>query len=195
MASPIVIRSLFPRVELRAGGKQEAWDAGTNGNNSLWLVWVWDGIDRPVAVAAQELWEHHFQWIAGLLLAIPFLIATWAAAWFLGPLNLLLAPIALGIGSLLSWKLHVVQRYKELRSHEIETQAAVIYYAADPVAYRLGEIGSVGHPEQGGMVSYAWLQDMTEEEIYNEMETHEAWAMQQVKRLSPILNKIKKLTL
>lgn len=184
----IVLRKFLPRVELRPGTAVDAYHAKANGQNNLWRVWVWTGIDHRAAVAAQELYE----WEAKLCTGV---VAATAAVGLLGALAALLDPI-FGLGVLPALvlaflgvpKLLPVRRRMELGSHEVEVQAAAALYGADQVAYRWHEIGS---KERGGMVTYAWLKGMKPMAIEAEMKRRSDGAARWVKHHRSFLERVR----
>lgn len=174
MGRTAVLRAAFPRFEIREGGKEEAWKAQANGENGAWRVWVWSGIDNRAAVAAQELYEWRFRMLVGLGSAAALAALTGALAGFVEPLLWWLVPLAAWAAFVLVPQLHVVQRRKELMSHEVEAQAAGLLYGADVAAYRTHEAG--------GMLAYAWLGGMSREEIALRMEANAGKALRYVRR-------------
>ena len=177
-----VLRAAFPRFEIREGGKAEAWAAQANGENGVWRVWVWSGIDRRAAVAAQEVYEWTWRQLVGLSSALASVAIVAAGATLLEPLLWWLAPLAAWAAYVLVPQLHAIQRRKELMSHEVEAQAAALLYGGDVAAYRLGEVGDRGHPERGGMVTYPWLNGISERAIYERMEANAGKALRHVLR-------------
>lgn len=174
MGKTAVLRAAFPRFEIHEGGKEDAWKAQANGENGAWRVWIWSGIDNRAAVAAQELYEWRFRMLVGLGSATATAALTGALAGFVEPLLWWLAPLAAWAAFVLVPQMHAVQRRKELMSHEVETQAAALLYGANVAAYRAHEAG--------GMPSYAWLKDMSREEIERRMEANSGKALRCVRR-------------
>jgi hypothetical protein len=183
MTRAAILRTAFPRFIVHEGGKEEAWAAQANGENNPWRIWIWSGIENRAAVAAQELYEWRFRMLVGLGSAAALAVLTGALAAFFEPLLWWMVPLAAWAAFVLVPQLHVVQRRKELMSHEIEVQAAVLLYGADADAYRLREAG--------GMASYAWLKTMTAERITAAMKRHTPAAARWVRRNRPFLEKVR----
>lgn len=169
-----MLRAAFPRFEIREGGKEDAWAAQANGENGAWRVWVWSDIDRRAAVAAQEVYEWTWRQFVGISAAILAAAAVVVAATVLEPLLWWLAPLGAWAAYVLVPQLHATQRHKELMSHEVEAQAAALLYGDDVAAYRAREAG--------GMPAYAWLRDMSKEEIERRMEGNAGRAQRYVRR-------------
>lgn len=144
----MIVRRFFPRIEIRDGGHEDAMRVGANGRNNGFRIWVWNRIECPAAVAAQELYEWAARWRWNILLLVPG-----------------------------------VKRLIEIKSHEIEVQAAARLYGRNPAAYRAHEAG--------GMLNYPWLKGMTQAEIYAAMCGQAVPAAKWVKRHWPILLKIR----
>jgi hypothetical protein len=183
MSRTAILRTAFPRFIIREGGKEDAWKVQSNGKNNPWRVWIWSGIDNRAAVAAQELYEWRFRMLVGLGSATACAALLAALAAFFEPLLWWLAPLAAWAAFVLVPQLHVVQRRKELKSHEIEVQAAVLLYGAGENACRTREAG--------GMVSYAWLKAMAAEEIRLAMLRRRFAAIRWVRRNRPFLEEIR----
>lgn len=182
----VTLRAFLPRITLRAGDRETAWAAGTNGQNNLVRIWLFAGIACPAAVLAQELYEWRWQRLAGLAGAglVFTLLGGAAALW--GPFHWLgvVGPAMLAFA--LTPQLPPLLRAMELRSHEVEVQAAVALYGALETIYRAGEVGGPGH---GGMMSYGHLKGLTAEQLYDGMARHAAAARRWVTRNRGLLEK------
>lgn len=188
MTRTAILRAAFPRFIIKEGGKQEAWDAGANGENNPWRVWIWSGIDNRAAVAAQEIYEWRFRMLVGLGATTAAGALTAALAALFEPLLWWLVPLAAWAAFVLVPQLNLFQRRKELKSHEIEAQAAGQFYGADAEAYRTREIGSA---EAGGMFSYAWLKGMSLTQIRDGMKAHTSGALRWLDRNRAFIEKVR----
>lgn len=178
----LVVRSLFPRFEVRKGGKGEAWAKQANGQNGIWRVWIWSGIDCAAAVGAQELYEWRWRTKVGGLAASVAGLAFVALGVLVHSNFFWGAPLAAWAAFVLFPRFHPAQRRKELMSHEVEVQAAALLYGADKDDLRAREAK--------GMTGYAWLKKMSEAEIGREMNSRSLDAHRWVKANQSFLERV-----
>lgn len=175
-------RSFFPKIVFQQGNAEDAYKAGYNAtNNPINGIKIWSNISNVAGVLAQELyeWRRNF-WRSLMFMHVPFTIGIGLAV------PAVALPVFVGCGislvaGLYLYKAHSLRRGMELLSHAIEIQVAVQYYGFTEEQYRTSEINS--------LKTYAWLDDMSDEEISKAVQAKYPEARKWIKNNKKLIEK------
>jgi hypothetical protein len=120
----LVQRSFAPKTYWCEGNADDAWKAGTNGQNDWFRIWAWTGIMGPVGVMCEERAEWGRRWHRLLIFSALLFCAFVVLPWLLlgpSPVYLITGPIALAAGLPLSRD----QDGAELFGHAVAVQVGI----------------------------------------------------------------------